>query len=86
MKKTLSILTFLLLLTSECFSQGTLSSTGQQIIVEKGIGFGSVLAIVISWSRNKSIITAILHGVLSWFYVIYFIIVRKKEDRYVAQA
>jgi hypothetical protein len=37
-----------------------------------GIGFGSALAITISWSVNKSIIWAIIHGALSWFYVIYY--------------
>ena len=37
-----------------------------------GVGFGSALAITISWSANKSILWAIIHGVLSWFYVIYY--------------
>jgi len=36
-----------------------------------GIGFGTALAITISWSVNKSILWAIIHGVCSWFYVIY---------------
>jgi hypothetical protein len=39
-----------------------------------GIGFGTALAIAISWSANKSILWAILHGALSWFYVIYYAI------------
>ena len=37
-----------------------------------GIGFGSALAITISWSANTSILWAIVHGVLSWIYVIYY--------------
>lgn len=37
-----------------------------------GIGFGVALAITISWSVNKSILWAIIHGVFSWFYVIYY--------------
>ena len=37
-----------------------------------GIGFGSALAITISWSTNKSILWAIFHGFLSWIYVIYY--------------
>lgn len=41
-----------------------------------GLGFGSVLAIAISWSVNKSILWAILHGFFSWFYVIYYACVR----------
>ncbi len=36
-----------------------------------GIGFGSALAMAISYSTNHSIGWAIVHGVLSWFFVIY---------------
>ena len=42
--------------------------------VGTGIGFGTVLAIILSWSANKSILLAIIHGLLSWIYVIYFIL------------
>jgi hypothetical protein len=41
-----------------------------------GISFGSALAIAISWSLHKSLFWAIVHGILSWFYVIYYAIVR----------
>ncbi len=41
-----------------------------------GITFGAALAIAISWSINKSILWALLHGFLSWIYVIYYVIVR----------
>ncbi len=41
-----------------------------------GIGFGTALAIAISWSLHKSIFWAIMHGIFSWFYVIYFAITR----------
>lgn len=41
-----------------------------------GISFGSALAITISWSVHKSLLWAIVHGILSWFYVIYYAIVR----------
>lgn len=40
--------------------------------ISNGIGFGSALAISISWSVNKSILWAMLHGVFSWFYVLYY--------------
>jgi hypothetical protein len=40
----------------------------------RGIGFGTALAIAISWSANKSILWAIIHGILSWVYVIYYAI------------
>jgi hypothetical protein len=39
-------------------------------------GFGSMLAITISWSVNHSIVWMILHGLFSWFYVIYFAVKR----------
>jgi len=41
-------------------------------VARSGIGFGSALAIAISWSSNQSILWAMLHGVLSWLYVIYY--------------
>jgi hypothetical protein len=41
-----------------------------------GIGFGCALAIAISWSVNHSILWAILHGVFSWFYVLYYAVTR----------
>ena len=43
--------------------------------VSGGIGMGSALAMILSYSINKSILWAILHGVFSWAYVIYFAIV-----------
>lgn len=39
-----------------------------------GIGFGSVLAMVISFNVNQSVIWAIVHGILSWLYVIYYVL------------
>jgi hypothetical protein len=37
-----------------------------------GIGFGTALAITISWSANHSLVWAIIHGFFSWLYVIYY--------------
>lgn len=37
-----------------------------------GVGFGSALAIAISYTSNHSILWAIIHGILGWLYVIYF--------------
>jgi len=34
--------------------------------------FRSVLAIAILWSLNESILRAILHGLFSWLYMIYY--------------
>ena len=37
-----------------------------------GVSFGSALAIAISYKTNHSILWAIIHGILSWLYVVYF--------------
>ena len=37
-----------------------------------GIGLGSALAVAISWHQHQSIPWAIIHGILSWFYVVYY--------------
>lgn len=41
-----------------------------------GIGLGSILAIVLSWSRNNSVLWAIIHAIFGWLYVIYFVLTR----------
>lgn len=41
-----------------------------------GVGLGSALAIAISWSANQSILWATFHGILGWFYVIYYALTR----------
>jgi hypothetical protein len=43
---------------------------------QAGIGLGSAIAVAISWSLNKSIIWAIIHGFFGWFYVIYYAFTR----------
>ena len=39
-----------------------------------GFLFGAALAMILSFSLSKSILWTIFHGILSWFYVIYFFI------------
>ena len=41
-----------------------------------GVGFGSALAIAISYSDNHSILWAIIDGILGWLYVVYFALFR----------
>ncbi len=36
-----------------------------------GASFGSALAMTISYAYNHSILWAIIHGLLSWIYVVY---------------
>ena len=42
--------------------------------VKSGITFGSALVMVISYSTWHSVFWAIIHGLLSWAYVIYFVL------------
>lgn len=53
-----------------------MKNSAAHTVVSGGIGFGSTLATCISWSMNHSILWAILHGLFSWFYVIYYAIKR----------
>ena len=53
---------------------GYSGSTVIQKTVKTGLGFGSALAMVISYTTWKSVGWAIFHGLLSWVYVIYFMI------------
>ena len=43
-------------------------------VVKSGITFGTCLAMVISYTNWHSVGWAIVHGLLSWLYVIYYII------------
>ena len=47
-------------------------------VTQSVIGLGSVIAVVASWDRNRSILWAILHGILGWLYVIYFALTDNK--------
>ncbi len=46
-------------------------------VVKSGVGFGSALAIVISYTAWKSVLWAIIHGIFGWFYVAYYLFTRK---------
>lgn len=48
----------------------------QQEVIRNGIGFGSALAIAISFTTHKSVLWAIIHGLFSWFYVAYYVLTR----------
>lgn len=77
MKKSLLLILPLLSLSLSVFAHNEPNT--QTNVVHDGIGFGAVLAIVISWSNNKSIGWAIVHGILSWFYVVYYFISRDEK-------
>ena len=41
-----------------------------------GVTLGTAIAVAISWSKSGSVLWAIVHGFLSWFYVVYHVITR----------
>jgi len=51
------------------------------IVVDTGFGLGSMIAVVCSWERNRSILWAILAAIFSWLHVIYFALTRKARER-----
>ena len=77
-KKYLLTLLILIILFASCTTNNPNDGYNQPVYLAPGVGLGTIIAVVISWSRNKSILWAILHGILGWFYVIYAIIVGKK--------
>lgn len=50
-------------------------------VVSVGTGLGSVLAIVCSWERNRSILWAVLASLFSWIYVVYFALTRTPAEQ-----
>ena len=52
-----------------------MASSGREA-ARYGITFGTALAIAISWSVNQSVLWALVHGFLSWFYVIWHVLTR----------
>jgi hypothetical protein len=71
LKKIIPFLSIILLLAS-CVVDNT-GNTGYARPV-----YGTIIAVAISWTRNKSVLWAIIHGLLGWLYVIYALIVGKK--------
>lgn len=51
------------------------------IVAQTGISLGAAIAVVCSWQRNRSIFWAIVAGILSWVYVLYFALTRRPEER-----
>lgn len=45
------------------------------IVIQHGVSFGSALAMAISFNVNTSVLWAMLHGLFSWFYVLYYCLV-----------
>jgi hypothetical protein len=77
--KVLPAIIFSLLFITSCVTGPNYNGGYMQpVYIGPGIGLGTIVAVVISWSRNKSILWAIIHGILGWLYVIYALIVKHK--------
>jgi hypothetical protein len=48
-------------------------SEGARSAASAGYCVGAALATVLSWNANHAIILTALHGLLSWFYVAYYV-------------
>ncbi len=46
------------------------SNNTRSVSVGYGVGFGVVLAMIISWSHVQSVMWTAIHGIFGWFYVI----------------
>ena len=57
-----------------------LAEVERTVYVSNGIGLGAAIAVVCSWQRNRSILWAILAGICTWIYVIYFALTRRPDE------
>lgn len=84
MKKNILVVVLLLIFSNLLLARSGTTDSNSDIrdtVTNSGLGLGAIIAVVISWDRNKSILWAIIHGVLGWLYVIYFAIIRLIKGR-----
>ena len=78
-KKFHLAITSIVVFLASCTDDSNDQAYTRPVYYGPGIGLGTIIAVVISWSRNKSILWAIIHGILGWLYVIYVILFKKKD-------
>lgn len=74
--KNASLVSLLLMISTKLYAESDNNDIKSKAI-DGSIGLGSIIAVVASWSRNKSILWAIVHGLMGWIYVVYFIFTRE---------
>jgi hypothetical protein len=52
------------------------TSSTSMSVTKAGVSFGSALAMAISFHVHQSVLWAIVHGLLSWIYVVYYVVTR----------
>ena len=75
MKKLLLTTLMILLVSTELFAHSKTNG-----YIKTGVGLGSIIAVVVSWERNKSVLFSVIHGIFGWLYVLYFVLTRKPEE------
>jgi hypothetical protein len=78
LKQLLLFIPFVLLFSSCVVNAGPNPGFWQPVYYGPGIGLGFIVAAIISWNRNHSILLALLCGLLGWLYVIYALLVPKR--------
>ena len=81
MKGFYYIFLMLILISFDAYSFSDNTSEVQRSVISNGISLGTVIAAITSWTRNRSVLWMIIHGIFSWFYVLYFVLTRKKSER-----
>jgi hypothetical protein len=76
--KILPSVIFCALFLTACATRANYNGYMQPVYIGPSVGLGTIIAVVVSWSRNKSILWAIVHGILGWLYVIYALLVKPK--------
>lgn len=72
------LLCAVVLLSNSALAQSTFRD--RETYVSYGVVLGTAIAVTISWSRNRSVLFAIVHGLLSWIYIVYYLIVRDTSE------
>jgi hypothetical protein len=77
-KLCIAVIVLLAMVFTSCVARTYDYGYMQPVFFYPGVGLGTIIAVAISWTRNKSVLWAIIHGILGWLYVIYAIIVKEK--------
>jgi hypothetical protein len=51
----------------------TAEKNRRNVVAGSSIGLGAALAVVMSWTVHKAVGWAIIHGILGWVYVVYYL-------------
>ena len=81
MKKLFLSLLLILFVVLGTSAQESSGNSVTRDALSGGFGLGSMIAVVASWDRNRSVLFAFFAGIFSWIYVLYYLLTRTKEER-----